>query len=233
MSGKARLVFRALIIPALVLGFIRPASAQFAVIDVGAIAQLVQQVQQLEQQLQFARQSYAAITGVRGMELLLPGINRNYLPANWNQLVGAMNGAGGAYGVLAADVNATVTRNAILTPQVIATLDPQVAQALNARRRSVALLESLARAALANTSDRFASIQGLINAIPRATDQKAVLDLQVRVGAEEGMLQNENTKLQDLYKAAQVEAETEREQADELAVASIGRLADLPPMGLN
>jgi type IV secretion system protein VirB5 len=210
------------------------------VIDVAAVGQLVTEVQQLEQELEVARntltqaqQAYAAITGGRGMQLLLANIDRNYLPTTWVQLQNAMNGAGGAYGALAADVGATVTRNAVLTPAVIAQMDPQVAAQLTARRRSVALLEALARASLANTSNRFASIQQLINAIPTAVDEKGILDLQARIGAEEGMLQNENTKLQELYRAAQVESETERERSDELALASIGTVAGLPPMGLN
>ena len=230
-------------IPLLLLGVFglwRPVHAQFAVIDVAAVGQLVTEVQQLERELEVARntltqaqQAYAAITGGRGMQLLLANTERNYLPTTWVQLQNAMNGAGGAYGVLAADVNATVTRNAILTPAVIAQMDPQVAAQLTARRRSVALLEALARASLANTSNRFASIQQLINAIPTAVDEKGILDLQARIGAEEGMLQNENTKLQELYRAAQVESETERERSDELALASIGTVAGLPPMGLN
>src|ERR1700753_1260728 len=64
----------------------RPVQAQVVVIDPGAIAQLVLEVQQLEQALQVAQrtlaqaqQAYAASTGDRGMENLLAGIIRNYL----------------------------------------------------------------------------------------------------------------------------------------------------------
>ena len=73
-----------------------PASrAQWAVVDVGAIAQLVQEVATLQQQLQTAeltltnaQQQYQAMTGNRGMQNLLSGTNRNYLPTTWSQLVG-------------------------------------------------------------------------------------------------------------------------------------------------
>lgn len=218
----------------------RPAQAQFAVIDVGAITQLVVEVQQLADQLQVARDhldqaraAYAAITGGRGMELLLAGTVRNYLPQDWAQLMAALNGAQGAYGALANDVTATINRNAVLNDAALQGLSAPVRDALNARRRSNALMESLARAALANTSDRFASIQQLINAIPAATDEKAILDLQARINAEQGMLTNESTKLQVLYQAAQVQAATMRQRADEQAILDIGRLQDLPPMGLN
>src|SRR6266704_714432 len=89
---------------------IPPAQAQFAVIDIGAITQLLVQVQQLEQALQVAQrtlgqaqQAYSAITGGRGMQLLLSGVNRNYLPGTWAQLMGARTGAGGIYGALGSD----------------------------------------------------------------------------------------------------------------------------------
>ena len=220
-------------------GFSRSANAQFAVIDVGAIAQLVQQVQQLEQALQVAQrqlaqaqQAYAAITGGRGMELLLANIDRNYLPATWAQLVAAANGGGGRYAFLGGDVTATLLRNAILQPTDMMNYSPAETTVLQARRSSVALNESLTRQELQNVSDRFDSIQRLTNAIPTATDEKAILDLQARIQVEEGMLENENSKLHVLYQAAQSQAQTAEARADEQAIRDIGHLADLPPMGL-
>jgi type IV secretion system protein VirB5 len=219
---------------------IPPAQAQFAVIDIGAITQLLVQVQQLEQALQVAQQTlgqaqqaYSAITGGRGMQLLLSGVNRNYLPGTWAQLMGAQTGAGGIYGALGSDVTATIQRNAILTPANMANFSAAENAQLTARRGAVALQEALTRQELANVSQRFASIQGLINAIPTATDQKGILDLQARIQVEQGMLQNENSKLHVLYEAAQSQAQTERARADEQAIADIGHLRALPPMGLR
>jgi type IV secretion system protein VirB5 len=220
-------------------GFIRSANAQFAVIDVGAIAQLVQQVQQLEQALQVAQsqlaqaqQAYVAITGGRGMERLLANIDRNYLPATWAQLLTAANGGGGRYAFLGGDVTATILRNAILQPANMVNYSPAETNILQARRSSVALNESLTRQELQSVSDRFDSIQRLTNAIPTATDEKAILDLQARIQVEEGMLENENSKLHVLYQAAQSQAQTAQARADEQAIRDIGHLADLPPMGL-
>ena len=82
-------------------------------------------------------------------------------------------------------------------------------------RRSVALLQALAQEALANSSSRFASIQQLIGAIASATDQKGILELQTRISAEQGMLQNEQTKLQVLYQAAQAQAAVTAQRARE------------------
>jgi type IV secretion system protein VirB5 len=211
----------------------RPAYAQFAVIDIGAVTQLILEVQQLQQALQVAQnslaqaqQAYAAMTGGRGMQLLLAGTVRNYLPADWAQL---LNGAG----ALRADVAATIQRNAILTPDITANFSPAETNLLSARRSAVALNEALARQELANVSARFNAIQTLINAIPAAADQKAILDLQARIAAEQGMLQNENSKLHVLYEAAQSQEQTARARADEQAIEDIGHLRALPPMGLR
>ena len=94
------------------------------------------------------------------------------------------------------------------------------------------MLQALTREALSATSRRFESIQQLIDAIPRASDQKGILDLQARIQAEQGMLQNEATKLGVLYQAAQAEEWARKQRVREQAIASIGSLRDLPPLGL-
>jgi type IV secretion system protein VirB5 len=82
-------------------------------------------------------------------------------------------------------------------------------------------------------SQRFASIQTLISAIPTATDEKGILDLQARIQAEQAMLQNENSKLHVMYEAAQSQAQTQQSRTDEQAIVDIGHLRALPPMGLQ
>jgi type IV secretion system protein VirB5 len=209
----------------------RAARAQFAVIDVPALAQLVEEVQTTQQQLetahnqlQSAQQALQAMTGDRGMQLLLSGIVRNYLPANWAQLNSLMQGqGGGGYAGLAADVLSAVAANAILSPQRLALLAPADQQLILAARQSSATQQALSHAALANASSRFASIQSLIAAISTAADQKAILDLQARISAELGMLQNEQTKVQVLYQAMQAQESVTREQAREQVIAGQGR----------
>jgi type IV secretion system protein VirB5 len=222
------------------LAMTRTASAQFVVVDPTALTQLLVQVQQLTQEITLAQrtlaqaqQAYNSMTGNRGMQNLISGVNRNYLPATWDELNSAMGGGGGTYAALGGDVNVTVTRNAILTGTQTAGFSTNELDSLNQRRRSVALLESLSRSALGNSSGRFASLQSLISAIPTATDQKGALDLHARITAEHTMLQNENSKLNTLYQAAQVASQTEQLRSDEKAIADIGHLSQLPPMGLG
>jgi type IV secretion system protein VirB5 len=223
----------------LALGSSRPCRAQWAVIDVSAIGQLVQEVQELRQQVATARgqlaqaqSEYAAITGGRGMQLLLPGINRNYLPTTWSQLSQVLTGVSGTYPALASEVSALIAANAVLTPAQIVSLTPAQQAQLTAARQSPALLQALARTALANSSDRFTSLQQLITAIGAASDQKASLDLTARIAAEQGMLQNEATKLQGLYQVAQSQEWAREQRSREQAIADQGSLRQLSPMGL-
>jgi type IV secretion system protein VirB5 len=205
------------------------AHAQFAVIDVASLTQLISQVNALEQQVATARNQlaqaqseYQSITGSRGMQALLGGTVRNYLPPSWAALQGGSTLAGAGYPVLAAEMRAAEQRDAVLSARQLAALSPAASAQLQANRQSAALLQGVTHAALANTSGRFAQIQQLIDAITRASDQKGILDLQARIGAESGMLQNEHTKLQVLYQGAQAEDWANSQRLHELAIAGHG-----------
>lgn len=213
------------------LGATTVSHAQFAVIDVGAIAQLITQVRTLQDQLTQARAEFESMTGGRGMERLLEGILRNYLPPDWLALEAALRGAGDP--ALARKLAAAMEAIAVLTPEQIALLSDQEREQLEAGRKSAALLQVTSREALEASSARFEVLQQLIDAIPEAADQKAVLDLQARIAAEQAMLQNENTKLMLLYHATHAEELAREQRAQELAIANIGSLRDMPPIGLN
>jgi type IV secretion system protein VirB5 len=200
----------------------RTAEAQIPVTDVGAIVQLVSQLQALEQQVQTARQQleqaqseFQAITGDRGMERLLSGTVRNYLPATWSEIQGAL--AGGVQSAAAA--------NALLTEAQLAGLPAGDRQILDAARQSAALQQLLAQQTLATTSARFASLQQLIDSIASATDQKGALDLVARIGAEQGMLQNEQSKLQLIGRSVQADDAANLQRAREQATADQGVFA--------
>jgi type IV secretion system protein VirB5 len=211
-------------------GFLIPTvHAQWAVIDAPAIVQLIQQVQNAEQQLataraqlQQAQQALQTTTGARGMERLLDGTVRNYLPANWGQMNGAVQGSGG-YGALSSDMQSNVASNSVLSPQRMATLSPQSQQLIQSSRQWTAMQQAIAHQALSNASDRFTALQSLISAIPAAADQKGVLDLQARISAELGMLQNEQTKLQVLAQSTQAQQAALALQTREQVINGHGR----------
>lgn len=218
---------------ALLLVLVAPvAHAQFAVIDVAALNQLIAQAQQLEQQLATARSQlsqaqaeFQAMTGSRGMQSLLAGTVRNYLPPDWTTLQGVLQGTGtaGAYPALAADLARATSANAVLSAQQLAALSAVAGQSLQAGRQSSALLQSLAHEALANSSQRFSALQRLIDTIGSANDQKSILELEARIAAEGGMLENERTKLDDLYQSTQAEQWVNAQRTREQIVAGHGQ----------
>jgi type IV secretion system protein VirB5 len=221
------------------MGLCRVSQAQFAVVDVGTITQLVREVTTLQQQLQTAEQTltnaqqqFQAMVGTRGMQNLLSGVNRNYLPSIWTQLIGAVGQTGGTYQALSAGVQRLMMANAVLTPPQIASLSPAEQTQLQTARQSAALLQSTSRRALDNTSTRFASLQQLISAIPAAADQKGALDLQSRIQAEQAMLQNENTKMAVLYQTLEAQEWARKQSAREQVVAGVGSLRSLPALNL-
>jgi type IV secretion system protein VirB5 len=209
------------------IAFASTARAQWAVVDAPAIVQLIQEVADLEEviatarnQLQQAQQALQTMTGDRGMEMLLGGTVRNYLPSGWQQLANAAQGGGGA---LAADIQNNVVANSVLSPQRLATLSPESQQLIQAARQWGATRQSIAHQALANSSNRFSSLQTLISTIGSAADQKGILDLQARINAELGMLQNEQTKLQVLNQSLLAQESTLKQQSREMAIEAHGR----------
>lgn len=200
-----------------------PPSAQaggFPVIDVAALAELIKQVIYWERQikgmmdqLNQLRETYSAITGGRGMEALLPYTSqeRNYLPADYAELMNVVNNASVTYSGLANQVQSIMAANSVLTGGQVAALSPRQQRIVNEGRQAAAMLQMITRAAHQNTSQRFAALQQLIWAIGRAGDDKAIQDLQGRIAAEQTMLTVEQTKLQSLYQMAQAQ-ELQRQQ---------------------
>ena len=216
-----------------------PVLSVIPVIDASALAQLVTQIQTMEEQLLTARDQLTqaqstlqAMTGARGMESLLSSTRRNYLPTDWAQLAAALNSTGNAYGTLEREIQTLIRRNAVLTDAQLAALTPAQRDLVNTGRQNAAALEGLTREALSNTSQRFASLQSLIQAIGQAPDQKAILDLQARIGAESIMLQNEASKLQSLYRVTDSEERARTARVRESAIADVGSLRTQPAMGL-
>jgi type IV secretion system protein VirB5 len=205
------------------------AQAQWAVIDAPAIIQLIQEVQTMAQQLATAKQQLSqaqqalqTMTGDRGMEQLQSGTVRNYLPSNWTQVTATLQGAG-AFSALSGDVQNLMSANAVLSSQRLATLSPAGQQIVLGNRQWGAMQQALTREAFSNASSRFASLQSLIASISSAADQKGILDLQARIIAELGMLQNEQIKMQMLTESTQAQQAALRQQANEQVIDGQGR----------
>lgn len=225
------------------LGVATPSRAGIPVIDFANLAQAIQQViswaqqyQQMAQQINQLRQTYAqlqqayaAITGGRGMEALMPlsAAARNYLPSDYGQMLEVVNNASVTYSGLASQMQRIMNSRAVLSPDQLGALSAQAQQAVNQGRRAAAMLDMLTQQAQQNSSQRFTDLQGLINAIGGAADDKAVQDLQARIVAEQAMTINEQTKLQAMYQMAQAQDMQRQQTNREGAVGQLGRQSGL------
>jgi type IV secretion system protein VirB5 len=221
------------------LGLLQPCPAQIPVTDLGAIAQLIAQVANMENQLVTMRNQLVqaestlkSMTGSRGMEQLLGDQNRNYLPTDWNSLSGVMGNSSTNYSGLAASLQSIVAGNSILSTSQLNQLGPNERTAVSDARLSAATGGAVSRSALADTSSRFADLQQLVSAIGSTTDQKAILELQARINAEQTMISNDQSKLQALYKTTEADEELRKQRVRERAIADIGSFSALAPMGL-
>ena len=224
---------------ALVAAPIERSQAAWPVIDIGAIAQLIQQVNYWKQQitgmsnqLNQLKQTYSALTGSRGMQNLL-GITpqaRNYLPPNWQELMSVVQNASATYAGLSSKAQAILQANAILSASDLARLSPTHRKLIEDGRNSAAMLQVMGQSAYEQTSQRFGALQQLITSIGSATDEKAIEDLQGRIAAEQTMLQNEATKLETLRQSAEGAAQAREQQVREQTLRGIGSVNTLRPV---
>jgi type IV secretion system protein VirB5 len=214
------------------------AKAGIPVIDVTAVANLIQQVMYWQQQISAMQKQYDqlkeskdqltrthnAMTGSRGMEQLLPtsDLARNYLPPSYSELMHTFNGSSASYAGLASQVQSIMQANSILSGTQMEGLSPELRQVVEQGRRSAALLNGMTQNAYQSTSQRFSALQVLIDRIASAQDPKAIQDLQARIQAEQNMLTNEQTKLQSLYQIARAEEAAQQQRTREQVISGHG-----------
>ena len=214
------------------------AKAGIPVIDVTAIANLIQQVMYWQQQISGMQKQYDqlkeskdqltqthnAMRGSRGMEQLLPTSEqaRNYLPPSYGELMNTVNGSSAGYAGLTNQVQSIMKANSILSGTQMEALSPELRQIVEQGRQSAALLNGMTQNAYQNTSQRFSALQQLIHRIGSAQDPKAIQDLQARIQAEQNMLTNEQTKLQSLYQIARAEEAAHQQRTREQVISGHG-----------
>ncbi|MEY3201039.1 MAG: hypothetical protein RIR70_589 [Pseudomonadota bacterium] len=188
------------------------AQAGIPVFDSGSLAQAIKQFQQMQQQFQQMQQQYNSMNGSRGMASLVnnPAL-RQYLPADYQTILnggygnsGAIRQASKIYGI----ENTTIGRNT------------DTARAFEASANQAAINRATAEEGYRQASQRFASIQVLLDKVNQAPDAKDIADLQARIQAEQVMLQNESIKLQMLAQLQQAQRDLAAQQAAEIGMKS-------------
>ena len=199
-----------LLVSGLFIGTSVPAAAQgIPVIDAANLAQAVQQVMAWQQQYQQMQQQISNTTGVRNMGNIANS-TRQYLPAEYQTLIS--QGIG--------NYEAIYNAAKIFDMSLSQIANSPSGKAFEAMARQAALNRASAEMAYNQASQRFASIQMLMDKINQAPDDKDIQDLQSRIQVEQVMMQNEANKLRSLQMLTQAQHEIAMQQATERAMQS-------------
>ncbi|MDR2696166.1 MAG: type IV secretion system protein [Deltaproteobacteria bacterium] len=184
---------------------------QFAQTLMNMIEQLTTAKEQLTQQVK----QFESLTGGRGMENLLSGQVRNYIPSEWQDALNLLDNPSSSYSSIANRAQRIVEENKVLSDDKLNSLSSSKRQIIEKRRNTLATHKALIETTYSTASQRFNTLQSLTSSISAATDPKAIMDLQARIQSEQVQLQNENIKLQAMSQAMQLElmiqAQMERE----------------------
>lgn len=185
--------------------------AQIPVTDVASIVQraieaamklakMVAQLEQLKAQLNQAKDTYESMTGQRGMRWLMMGQDYSRLPTDWSETVNMLDPQGGGYGsyrikYLAGQILENMNE---IDPSVFEDVDSVYSKLALEDARQAATAKALQATQYDDVSARFRELKDLIREISSAEDQKAILDLQARITAQQAMLRNEALKMRAL-----------------------------------
>ncbi len=194
---------------------------QQVVNDITKIQNQVQQITQLQNQL-------ASINGMRNLGNVFNSPTlRNYVPAEAFTVINAVNASGysGLNGTAKALRDANMVYNCL-------DLAGPARTACQATLSQPYQQKGLLQDAMTSAAGRLTQIQSLMNQINATSDQKAIQEMQARIGAENAMLAHEASQIQMLVGMADSEERIarsrERERQYEM-LGRTGRIADYLP----
>jgi type IV secretion system protein VirB5 len=186
--------------------------------DVTKIANQVEQIQALQSQL-------ASINGMRNLGTVYDSAAlKNYVPANAYNVVNAVDTSG--YGGL------TATSKSLRDAQMLYNCMDRSGAARTECQAGLAQpyqQKGILQDAMKAASGRLEQIKSLMNQINGTSDQKAVLEIQARIGAENAMLAHEVSQVQMLIGLADSEQRIarsrDRERQSEMLTRT-GKISD-------
>lgn len=197
-----------------------PASAFDIVYDPTAVAKLVDQVRQMEKQLTALNDqldqakrlydSFNKLTNAGDIAGLLNSTQfRKYLPAEFSQIEGLVNGSGS--GSFASSLDSYLTQNRVYTANPG---NAFYATELDRIARQTGTSHSIGQVVYDTAAKRVDELDKLRQQIGQARDVKEILDLSARVQVESTLLQNDVLRMQGLamVQRAQGEMNGQRER---------------------
>lgn len=196
-------------------------TVQQVVNDITKINNQVQQITQLQSQL-------ASMNGLRGLGTILDNpLLRNYVPEKAYTLVNAVDTSG--YAGLGSTAKALRDASMVYNCADLAGAARTACQAALAQPyQQKGLLQDAMKAA----ASRLSQVGSLMGRVDATSDQKAVLEIQARIGAENALLAHEMTQIQMLQGMADAEERIARSRDRERQYQTLGRtgrIADFLP----
>ena len=215
------------------------AVAGIPVIDASNLAQQIQQVaswvqqyQQMTQQIQQLQQQIASVTGTRGFSAVLnsPALQqaRRTLPQDAQTLLNLANG--GSYGNLASSINSIKQATTSLSTADFS--DQLSADQWFADLNRAASNKALSQEAYNSAQQRLSNLEDLMAQISTTQDPKAIAELQGRIQVEQGLIQNEQAKIQAMTMLVNAERQISEMQARDVSVRMAGTNRPIPVVNI-
>ncbi|NWO07179.1 MAG: type IV secretion protein [Alteromonadaceae bacterium] len=195
------------------VGLSQPAMAGgIPVIDLSSLTQQILQVQhmlnqieQLKSQLETANKELDSMSGVRGLGNVIDSAYDTAVNVDPNQVLSDAGIRGASEHGLSGDV----------------------ADLYDSGNQNTATWLGQSQKSLEQAQERFSELTGLVAEVNNSPDQKDILDLQARIGAEQVMLQNEMAKLSMLRSQAEANQAMHNQRVQQMRVASSGEPFEL------
>jgi type IV secretion system protein VirB5 len=210
------------------------------VIDVASLAQQIEQVaawaqqyQQMTQQIQQLQQQIASTTGSRGFSSALnsPAFQqaRRMLPQDAQTLLDlAVNGS---YGNLANSISSIKQNTTTLNRGNFS--DQLGSDMWEADLNRAASNKALSMEAYNSAQQRLSNLESLMSQISTTDDPKAIGELQARIATEQGLIQNEQAKIQAMSMLVAAEKQISETQARDISVRMAGTNRPIPAVNIT
>ena len=186
---------------------------QRAIEAAAKIAKLVAQLEQMKAQLDQAKEAYDSISGQRGKEWLLGNMDYRRLPDDWETTINMLDGRHNYRGIGSLARNILENMNEI-DPSIFQDVDNVYGKLAGDQAQQAATYQAQQAKQFDDVARRFGQLKVLIRDIGNSEDQKAILELNARITAQQAMLQNELLKMGALkqLRSAQKDLQTAKHQ---------------------
>ena len=220
---------------ALVLGGAATRAQGIPVIDAANLVQTMQQVvndiTEIDNQVQQITQLQSQLASINGLRSLGNVFNnpllKNYVPAEAFTVLNSVDTSG--YSALTGTAKALRNASMVYNCSDLSGAARTTCQATLAQPYQQ---KGLLQDAMKSAAGRLSQISALMGQIDATTDQKAVLEIQARIGAENALLAHETTQIQMLQGMADSEERIARSRDRERQYQMLGRtgrIADYLP----